>query len=165
MLDLTSWPTKAEAAEQLNISVRVLERRIEQRQVEALPRKRTDGRRPETVCNPRDIERMKPPAHVMVQEKSEPLAALPIMAALARSLRKPAEPIRWLTIEEAAARSGINHRTLELAVKDQQHRAALHAWRDGRQWKISSVRLDSYTPYELPPLARKSPTQKGNGSQ
>jgi len=171
--DLSTWPTKTQAAEQLGISVRALERRIEQHEIEALPRKR-NGKRPETVCNPRDVDRLKPAAHVMPaapsempgapSEKSGPSPALQIMAALTAGLQQPRQPIRWLTIEEAAAQSGISSRSLKLAVKDQQHRAALDAWRDGRKWKISSVKLNSYTPSGLPPLARKSPTREGKKS-
>lgn len=175
--DVTNWLSKADAASFLKISIRALERKIEAKEVETAPRPR-DGKRPETVCNPQDIERlMAKPAHVMPADSSTAIAtrppekygravALEVMAAVAamRGIQLQSER-RWLTLPESAERSGITKRSLQLAIKDEQHRAALGAWKDGRSWKIDRVKLDSYTPSELPPLVRSSRTQGAKESQ
>lgn len=171
--DVSSWLPKAAAANKLGISIRALERKIEAREIETAPRSR-HGKRPETVCNPDDVDRLMPTPHVMPaasaamtapSEKSSPAAALEIMAMLAAARApKQQEQRRWLTIDEAAEHSGISIRTLQLATKDETHRQALGAWRDGNKWKIDRAKLDSYTPSELPQLERKSPIRKGEES-
>lgn len=62
--DLSAWPTKAAAAAALQCSVRSLELRIQGGEIEVRPRRRP-GQRRELVCNPRDIESLKPPAFVL----------------------------------------------------------------------------------------------------
>lgn len=169
--NLAGWPTKLEAARELGIDVRTLERKhIAAGQIEVRERRR-DRKRPEPVCNPADVERLKPATHLMpaaaatrelqLPEKSGSLGALELIAAFAATLQQarsaPARPQpRWLTVDEYAARSGLSGRLLKLAVKDEQHRAALNAWRDGRKWKLDAWTLETYTPSELPRLARSS---------
>lgn len=119
LMDLASWPTKLEAAHKLGIDVRTLERKhIASGQIEVRERRR-DRKRPEPVCNPADVERLKPATHVMpaaaatcepqLSEKSGSIGALELIAAFAATLQQ-ARPARarpqprWLTADEYAAR-------------------------------------------------------------
>ncbi|MGH9639316.1 MAG: hypothetical protein ACRD3Y_04600, partial [Bryobacteraceae bacterium] len=64
MSQLSEWPTVEEAAARLGTSTRSIERRIEKGEIEAQKRPRA-GKKPETVCHPRDVEKLLPPAPVV----------------------------------------------------------------------------------------------------
>ena len=57
--DLSAWPSKAQAAERLGIGERTLDRMIARKHcIEMRMRPRADGRKPEVVCNPEDVQRV-----------------------------------------------------------------------------------------------------------
>ncbi|MGH9583325.1 MAG: hypothetical protein ACRD4O_10350 [Bryobacteraceae bacterium] len=149
MAELSRWPTVAEAAALLKLSRRSLERRIAAGEIEMRKRARP-GKKPEPVCNPRDLEELAPQAHALPPMR---LASIPPMAAESGAIaamlrewlsitpgdRKPAEDSqrRWLTLEEAAQFSGLSARFLgrkrgQLGVKD------------GRIWKIDRRKLEAF---------------------
>lgn len=73
--DLTQWPSVEEAAAILQTSRRSIERKFERGELEI--RKRTrPGKKPENVCNPADVEKLKPAAYV-IQKYQEDEAEAP----------------------------------------------------------------------------------------
>jgi D-alanyl-D-alanine carboxypeptidase len=64
VMSLESWYTEAEAAARLGTTARTVQRYIEQGKIEVQKRPR-DGKKPENVCNPRDVAALMPSAHVM----------------------------------------------------------------------------------------------------
>jgi hypothetical protein len=62
-----SWPTFAEAAEQLNASLRTMWRYNARGQLEVQKRPQP-GRKPVNVVNPRDLEKLKPAPYVVAPE-------------------------------------------------------------------------------------------------
>lgn len=163
--EFEEWPTLAEAAEQLTTTERSIQRRIAAQEIEARPRHRP-GRRPETVCNPRDIERLKPTAHVMPADSGsrrelarltppapappqpEAQALAPLLAALAATIGagQHSEALdmnrRWLTLEEASGHTGLSSNFL----RRQKKAGKVTAVRDGREWKYDRQSLDNFTP-------------------
>lgn len=167
--DLSSWPTKAEAAAALHCSVRVLERRIQAGEIEVRPRRRPGARR-ELVCNPHDVDSLRPPAFAMpaaevqgadaadfaghtaerLHQQQLIAAAPPSLPAIAAWLTEAlhakqstaTEPDAkpWLTIDEAARLSGLSQNFL----KRECHSGALKAVRDQRAWKIQRTSLLSF---------------------
>lgn len=138
--NLSTWPTEAEAAHMIGCSVRTLQRYAQDGRVEIRPRKR-DGRKPENVCNPRDVERLLPAAHVMpeevgnlpmtavVQPNGKPAQAdafFSFISAITTAIAtrqnvaiEPAQPQKlWLNLEEACAYSGLGVSALLAAVAE-----------------------------------------------
>ena len=159
---LVSWWTKQEAADQLQTSVRSIERRISAGEIESRKR-RKDGPKLqyETVVNPVDVQKLMPSAHVMPATETTPTASsraaeLPpqtpniydflqaLLATVATSATAPRQPAAsekpWLTLEEAATRSGLTVPLLKELCKTRK----LQAIRDGREWKIHRKVLDAF---------------------
>ena len=153
------WPTREEAAALLNVSTRTIDRYIREGQIEAA-HKRQPGRKFRTVCNPRDLERLKPQTHVMpaleLQRQQQtaaiarpPMAGTPplqpqdvaqllhLMASLAAPAPPQASYTRFLTLEQAANYTGLTRAFLERAIEEEQ----LPAVRD-RAWKVRREDLD-----------------------
>src|SRR5690348_7977261 len=72
---MSEWPTESEAAALLGASVKTLHRYAAKGLIEIQKRPRP-GKKPENVCNPRDIERLKPAAHVMPESAPVRLPAV-----------------------------------------------------------------------------------------
>ena len=154
MSELTdAWPTQQEAADTLQISTKTIERYAQEGKIEMRKRPRP-GRKAENVCNPTDIERLLPAAHVMPAQgqqialRKAPPALLPDWdAALARistmlTGQKDTVEIHrkiWLTLEEAQAYSGRSRAWLLRLCRYGE----LIAEKD-RGWKIRRGSLEQY---------------------
>jgi len=165
-----SWPTVTEAAAQLKTSARTVLRKIAAGEIEARKRPRL-GAKAETVCNPADLQKLLPAAHVMpadgassaiaarkppagrnalglagqahLQNFLDRLAAS--LATIASSQRPRIEEgtgKRWLTLQEASEHSGLSARLLRRAIQAGE----LRAIRDGKRWKIERDALDRFDP-------------------
>lgn len=134
-MDLNHWPTEAQAAAQLGVTVRSIGRYAEKGRIEIRKRQR-EGKKAENVCNPRDIEKLLPAAHVMPEESvldppatkgtaiaqlrpslsgppnlaSEFIALIHALAAALQADHAAAKPrlALWLSLEEAASFSGLS---------------------------------------------------------
>ena len=158
--NLIGWPTVTEAAKELSRSPRSIWRDIEEGKIEAKKRPRP-GLRPETVCNPDDIERLHPAAHVMRDEPETALttrdprremAALELLTALARQTTRNAPPKRWLNTTEAVEHSGLSPRLLRrearrrrlLTVRDPElkfERDSLDRWQPEKEEEEETLTL------------------------
>lgn len=157
MAELSEWLTVAEAAAALATSARSIERRIRAGDIEVQHRARP-GRKPETVCNPADIDRLKPAAFVMpatlvpvpapasTHERISPAGTLDLITAAlqAAAQREAPEPHRraWLALDEAAEASGLSAAFL----KRQAKAGAIAAVRDGRKWKFHREQVLQWIP-------------------
>ena len=159
MINEDEWPTKEQAAAALKTTQRTIERHIAAGRIEARKRQR-QGKPPETICNPRDIERLLPGAHVMPAKSGDALALSPknfpapaaldqqielvaVWQAIAAQLTRPADPPkRWLTPAETAAYSGLSERLLKAEAKA----GRIVAVKDGREWKLDRCSVDNYQP-------------------
>lgn len=133
------WPTLTKTAAILGTSERTLSRWQETGKIEVRKRVR-EGRKPENVVNPRDIEALKPSAHIMPaetsrelgrQEQTRPASSSPapafsllpieLISPLVRFLESAATPkteaAPFLTLEEAAAYSHLGTSFLRRAVR------------------------------------------------
>jgi len=148
-MTLMDWLTIAEAAKRLETSERTIERRIAAGDIETRPRRR-EGKRPETVCYPRDIAKLMPPLHIAGGEEAcgeimpVPRSGLEtIGGALARwgilSSRRSGKC--WLTLTEASETSGLSVRFLRRLIRSGQ----ILAVRD-RAWKIDRMSLETWQP-------------------
>lgn len=128
MLD---WPTEAEAAQILGTSVKTITRYGAKGLIEIRKRPR-EGKRPENVCNPRDVEKLKPAAHVMPAASQALVPAVretalaplvPEFVSFIRTISTAIATMRtdvqngtieklWLNLDEAAAYSGLAKRDL-----------------------------------------------------
>lgn len=169
--DLTRWPSVEEAAAILQTSRRSIERKFERGEIEI--RKRTrPGKKPENVCNPADVEKLKPAAYVIqnYQEDEAPAPrnapprgstlddfALRLWEAIERARPAALEgkttiaPLLtlselslklWLTVEEAAALSGYAESKLRAAIAA----GTVKATRGGprRSWIIQRAALEEF---------------------
>jgi hypothetical protein len=138
-LDLSSWPSKPEAAKLLGIGERTLDRMVKLKGYPEVRLRARDGRKPEPVCNPEDVQQMlasrrittvmpanSPPPGALALRASEPPDLVRALEALATfSHGRPADAL-WLTLKQAAAYSGLSMALLQrlaaagrvLAVKD-----------------------------------------------
>ena len=144
MTELDHWPTMEEAAQQLRISMRTMWRHSQRGALEIRPRAAA-GRKPVNVCNPADVEKLKPgpyvyvarteaqeakhqakngvvPAIVPVATGLEPvtigaiLEALQTIATVATGLKAVTDGTKlWLTLDEAALYSGMARSVLRRA--------------------------------------------------
>jgi len=164
---VSEWPTEAEAAALLGVSVKTIGRYAAKGMVEMRKRHRI-GKKAENICNPRDLERLKPAAQAIVETAPPaPIPAPPVVqkdagfpsgfAPLAPALRTLIQTIStalqdvqiersrkeklWLTIEEAAAYSGRSKSWLLQACKE----GKLVAEKD-RGWRIRRASLEAYLP-------------------
>jgi excisionase family DNA binding protein len=162
---LSEWPTEAEAAALLGCSVRSLTRYAEKGQIE-MRKRPVNGRKPENVCNPSDIEKLKPRAFLLTEQPGalvkrtpdaaefRPLVELaPTFRALMETIstailtaqaetagaREQGEKL-VLTLKEAA-RTGFSVAFLRQAIED----GKLKHFRDGRRIKIVRSELVRFT--------------------
>jgi excisionase family DNA binding protein len=114
-MDYSSWIPKGEAAEQLGLSERTLERLIQKRKLK-LAYRRIPGRRPIAVLRPEDVEQLR--AETIAPLSDAEVQALPAAGesrALSLPLRRldnllaaqPRPVRRFLTIPEAADYVGL----------------------------------------------------------
>lgn len=75
MNDLSTWPTKPEAAARLGISERSLERLVEQGKPPERRMRQRPGKRPEPVFNPEEVEMLEIRAFCLQIERKR-LAAI-----------------------------------------------------------------------------------------
>jgi excisionase family DNA binding protein len=155
-----NWPTQAEAAERLGISQKSLGRYADKGMVE-MRKRPTPGRKPVNVCNPDDIARLEPKAHLMpttaitaaentalaLERRKYPdgvsyfAPLVPMMGALMQTIQtfyldtdnreKRNEKVVF-TLKEAAA-FGFSMAFLRRKVED----GSLKSFRDGRTIKIA----------------------------
>lgn len=152
MAELAEWLTIPEAAARATTSTRSIERRIASGEIETRKRPRP-GKKPETVCHPRDIEKLLPPAHVMLGHVAPTAFAtrpapsgsrVPWEAALEKiatilSAKNSSEAIGaipgsssgklWLTLDEAAERYDLGRSALRRLAKRVGPRGALRICR------------------------------------
>lgn len=147
--DLSDWPERTEAAATLQIHPATLDRWVTSGKIRTAKRQRP-GRKPAVVYNPADIAANTPavpeyPAYILPPEQSVALAAqqhqqpttnstelVAIAAAIASAVSRPAEPQRFLTIEEASQLTGLSVTYIRRAVRD----GMLRAVRDGKTAKV-----------------------------
>ena len=153
--DLSTWPSKPEAARLLGIGERTLDRRIARSGApEVRMRPRNNGRKPEPVCNPEDVQRLlayekrpvaMPPEVVRSVTLPAPVddgaAILRVVKAVCSILGPPLEaatssPV-YLTLHQASRYSGLS---MALLVRLAQ-RGAVEAVKDNG-WKIRRKSLD-----------------------
>lgn len=144
-LALLDWLTVPEAAARLKTSERTVERRIAAGEIETQPRSRP-GKRPETVCHPRDVGKLMPQAHLVKADTGSalaPMAGLEMWGMLAglamRSSRGAGKG--WLTLTEASKSSGLSVRFLRRLIRAGE----IQAVKD-RAWKIDRFSLDTWQP-------------------
>lgn len=128
MAEIQDWPTETEAAAQLGTSVKTISRYAAAGKIEMRKRPR-EGKKPENVVNPRDLEKLMPAAHVMPaesipaqvkqangivrQQSHEAAVFFSFIQTIATAIQtmQPAAvqaPRPWLSIGEAAAYSGLS---------------------------------------------------------
>ena len=137
------WPTKKQAAQLTGISVRTIERHIAAGKIEARPTDRG------IVCNPADLEQLRggllPAIAAPPQAAPQAGELASIVGTLLRHWQPPPiedpELYRFLTLEEAAAESGLSTRFLQRAIRAKQ----LPVIRDGRAHKVSRRSLRRWT--------------------
>jgi excisionase family DNA binding protein len=168
MTSLESWPTETEAAAQLGTSAKTIARYASQGKIEVRKRPRP-GKKPENICNPRDVDRLRPVAHVMpdtgtqddalsdefVEGAKNVLALRPkpqpetaafldfirtIATAIETQRRIVQMPTLWLTLKEAAELSGLSKNYLKRMIESTK----LQAVRDRRGWRIRRAALEAF---------------------
>jgi len=161
--DLSTWLSKPAAAARLAISERTLERMVAAGKGPQSRQRTRRGKRPETVYNPQDVETLADAAgvqpFVMAPEPSAPQNAavartadgippalagvLSVIERLAQMAQRPSiEPASglsslWLTLDQAAAYTGLSRAFLKRLVDD----GKLPAIRD-RATKVKREHLD-----------------------
>jgi hypothetical protein len=159
---LSEWPTEAEAAAMLGTSVKTISRYASQGKIEILKRPRP-GKKPENVCNPQDVEKLKPTAHVMPESglalvpngnhpvrraSSEFVPLVPALGALIETISTAIQTMRtepdgngklWLTIEEAQSYSGLCRKDLLRLCRDGKLEA-----RKSPGWRIRRASLEAF---------------------
>jgi len=171
-ISLAEWPNEAQAAAMLGTSVKTIIRYADAGRIETQKRPRP-GKKPENVCNPRDIERLMPQAHVMPAEAVngtavarlptepskalDPVPVLSIIRAIATAIeteRKIVQmPKLWLSLDEAVEYSGLAKSDL-LFVCRESFRAQEKCYeqplpgtlvvRKSRGWKIQRASLEAF---------------------
>lgn len=158
--DLSGWPSKLDAARLLGIGERTLDRQIARTGApEIRMRPRNNGRKPEPVCNPDDLERLvaerkravpMPPAFASTVALANPVddgpAIARVISAVARILGPPLEAIEaralFLTLKQASTYTGLSMALLARLAQQ----GAVDAIKDNG-WKFRRAGLDAL---ELP---------------
>lgn len=159
---LSEWPSESEAAAILGTSTKTIARYAAKGLIEIRKRPR-DGKKPENVCHPRDIEKLKPTAHVMPHPAPAPRSELAlaerdrlplvpsfeaVMRTISTAITSTDENVRnakilneklVLTLKEAS-RSGFSMAFLRRAVDN----GTLKSFRDGRKIKIARASLEEF---------------------
>jgi excisionase family DNA binding protein len=153
--DLADWPERTEAAAALQIHPATLDRWVTSGKIRTAKRQRP-GRKPAVVYNPADIAANTPdvpayPSYVLPPEQQQLALTQPqqqgagtnstelvaIAAAIASAVSRPAEPQRFLTIEEASELTGLTVTYIRRAIRD----GMLRAVRDGKAMKVRKTDL------------------------
>jgi excisionase family DNA binding protein len=152
--DISTWPTRHEAAQLCAVSLATVDRWIAAGKITTSKRPRP-GLKPEIVCNPADVRAYVPsmpafPAYLtdstaLATTQQQPAAAAPatiqpemfalfahLASEIARAVSPPSRPQRFLTLEEAAQATGLTITYLRRRIKD----GTLRAVNDGRSTKI-----------------------------
>lgn len=169
MTDLSKWPTEPDAASAIGVSVRTLQRYAESGKIEIRPRPR-EGKKPENVCNPRDVDRLLPAAHVMPEDDGKQNDAIvrthsngnlpvaqkftadtffafiaTITTAIATrqndAIAAPA-PKLWLSLDEAAEYAALSRGYL-MGLIDTEKIAAVKGGPHGA-WRIQRASLEAF---------------------
>jgi excisionase family DNA binding protein len=155
-IDLSTWLTKREVAQRLNVAEKTVERLIGRGKIQKQTRKVPTGR-PEVVCHPGDVQQLVEAAeseaatpYVMPPEVEQRSVAkksavenpqvLELLAEFLVSQHHKSSDVASkmvLTIKEAAAVSGWSQAYIERAIKDQR----LEAVKDNG-WKIRRASLE-----------------------
>ncbi len=170
MPHMSEWITKEQAAEELKISTRTLERHIRAARIETKKEQRP-GRTPEVLCRSKDVDALRPDTFLMPAAAAAPLATrataatatattpatpqlsesqaltLAALKALATITTRPAEAVSkidrpWLSVDEAAARSGLSRRLIRKLIGA----GDIVAVKDGRAWKVLQESLLKWKP-------------------
>jgi hypothetical protein len=157
MTEISEWPTEAEAAAAIGVSIRTLQRYAEKGQIEIRSRPR-EGKKPENVCNPRDVDRLLPTAYIMAEQEEPVQAPAPVhrnghakadaffafistitsIATVAAGQNGGIVAKPWIRLEEAAEASGLE--PAEIATLCREGRiSALRHWRHG--WRVNRASL------------------------
>jgi excisionase family DNA binding protein len=150
------WPTLAEAAEQLNASLRTIWRHNERGQLEIQKRARP-GLKPVNVVNPRDLDKLKPAPYVTSPAPIEETAVqvrkaqtpslldveriVSILQGRHDAVTIDRKPI--LKLSEVRQLTGISVHRLKQAIEA----GSLKAYRDGewgRGYRLRRSDLDAY---------------------
>jgi len=152
----------------LGTSVKTIIRYADAGKIETQKRPRP-GKKPENVCNPRDIERLMPKAHVMPAESAngtaiarmsaepaktlDPDSVLAMIRAIATAIETERQivqiPKLWLSLEEAAEYSGLAVRFLRDAIiapenyREGENLIGIRAGRRG-SWRIQRASLEAF---------------------
>jgi len=167
--DLSTWASKPQAAAALGISERTLDRLIAEGKGPERRLRRREGKRPEPVYNPIDLDTLAAAQPALLHPDSPlgrpttaiaarreylpPLhpAALALMDRLI-TMAQPAQPPParpWLTIPEASAYTGLSGTLLRRLVREKR----LPAIRD-RAVKLRRSDLDRMADFHAATLAR-----------
>jgi hypothetical protein len=167
-ISLSEWPNEAQAAAMLGTSVKTIMRYADAGKIETQKRPRP-GKKPENVCNPSDIERLMPKAHVMPAEVAngtaiarlpaepaktlDPAPVLAMIRAIATAIETERQivqmPRLWLSLEEAAEYSGLSVHFLRDCIVEPEHYQPgqnLIGIRAGRRgsWRIQRASLEAF---------------------
>lgn len=160
---MSEWLTESEAAAALGTSVKTISRYVAKGLIEVQKRPRP-GKKPQNVCNRRDVEHLKPATHVMpeaaalvrtTQDEAGAPSLAPLIPAVAafmqtistaigtiqtdfRSARALREKL-WLTLEEGVAYSGLAKSDLRGLCRN----GTLTARKSGG-WKILRKSLEGF---------------------
>ena len=159
--DLSGWPSKLDAARLLGIGERTLDRQIARTGApEIRMRPRNNGRKPEPVCNPEDLQRLvaerkravlMPPAEfTSTVALAHPVDDGPAIARVLEAVASIARPESangargplWMTLKQAAAYTGLSMALLARLAQG----GAVDAVKDNG-WKFRRAGLDAL---ELP---------------
>lgn len=132
--DVQDWPTIEQAAGELKASIRTIWRHNE-RGVLEIRKRPIAGRKPVNVCNPHDLNKLKPPPYVVKSDSAEFISSQEMMLPVSRvgdalerivtifqerqdavTMALPPSQKLWLTLGEARIYSGLGRKDLiELA--------------------------------------------------
>ena len=157
--DLSSWPSKPEAARLLGIGERTLDRQMARTGLPEVRMRPRDGRKPEPVCNPEHVQEILQRRNRTVLMPSQTASAAvavrppdvssagPLSEILLRSFGatfqavatapRPADAL-WLTLKEASRYSGLSMALLQRLAAT----GRLGAIKDNG-WKFRRAALDS----------------------
>jgi hypothetical protein len=154
--NLKDWPTIKQAAQELKASVRTIWRHSKRGALE-IRKRPVPSRKPINVCNPSDIDKLKPAPYIITQEAGDGSGGVEMMLPISKvsdalerivsifherqnavTVARPIERI-WLTLEEARSYSGRSRSCLLRMCRE----GKLVAEKDGG-WKIRRVSLEEF---------------------
>jgi len=158
--DLQDWPTIEQAADEINASVRTIWRHNERGLLE-IQKRPVPGRKPINVCNPSDLNRLKPPPYAVAKEEEAESTSREIMLPMSKvseaverivtifqgrqdAVMMP-PPRAWITPAEAAEISGLT----ETYIRDRVRVGLIDAVRGGPHGalRIRRASLEAFSGY------------------